>query len=141
MVNHDAPHQLRGRRDKVGSALPDRLRIIDQPQVGFVESRGGLQSVAGALPAHVMMGEPVQFGLHQREQLLQRSLVSAAPVAEELGDLLSRGWRRRHGGYSTALSLTRPRNFYSAAGSDQKKLRSRGGFQSPFPLTHMNRHN
>jgi hypothetical protein len=23
----------------------------------------------------------------------------------------------------------------------EKKLRSRGGFQSPFPLTHMNRHN
>ena len=100
-----------------------------------------LQGVAGTLPAHVMVSEPVQFGLHQREQLLQRSLVSAAPVAEQLGDLLSRGWRRRHGGYSTALSLTRPRNFYSAAGSDQKKLHSRGGFQSPFPLTHMNRHN
>src|SRR6266478_2651324 len=139
MVNHDAPHQLRGSRDKVGPALPDRLRIIDQPEVGFVENGGGLQGVAGALPAHVMVGEPVQFGLHQREQLLQRSLVSAAPVAEELGDLLSRGWRRRHGGCSTALSLTRARNFYSGAGGDQKKLRSRGGFQSPFPLTHMNR--
>ena len=91
MVNHDAPHQLRGRRDKVASALPDRLRIIDQPQIGFVENGGGLQGVAGTLPAHVMVGEPVQFGLHQREQLLQRSLVSAAPVAEQLGDLLSRG--------------------------------------------------
>ena len=41
-----------------------------------------------ALPAHVMVGEPVQFRLHQREQLLQRPLVSAAPVAEQLGDLL-----------------------------------------------------
>jgi hypothetical protein len=27
------------------------------------------------------------------------------------------------------------------AGGDQKKLHGRGGFQSPFPLTHMNRHN
>ena len=90
MVNHDAPHQLRGDRDKVGPALPDRLRVIDQPQIRFVDKRGGLQSVAGALPAHVMVGQPVQFGLHQREQLLKRSLVSAAPVAEQLGDLLLR---------------------------------------------------
>jgi len=34
-----------------------------------------------ALTAHVTVGEPVQFGLHQREQLLKRSVVSAAPVA------------------------------------------------------------
>ena len=46
----------------------------------------------------VMMGEPVQFELHEREQFLQRSLVSAAPVAEQLGDLSSRGWGRRHTG-------------------------------------------
>jgi len=26
-----------------------------------------LQGVAGALPAHVMVSEPVQFGLHQRD--------------------------------------------------------------------------
>src|SRR5881409_4397254 len=130
MVNHDAPHQLRGRRDKVGPALPYRLRIIDQPQVGFVENGGGLQGVPGALPAHVMVGEPMQFGLHQREQLLQRSLVSAAPVAEQLGDLLSRGWGRRHTGCSTPQILTQSTDFYSTAGGDQKKLRSRGGFQA-----------
>jgi hypothetical protein len=64
MVNHDVPHHLSGRRDKVGPALPDRLRIIDQPQVGFVENGGRLKGVAGSLPAHVMMGEPVQFRMH-----------------------------------------------------------------------------
>jgi hypothetical protein len=37
--------------------------------------------------------------------------------------------------------LTRPIDSYSAAGSDQKKLHNRGGFQAAFPLTHMNRHN
>src|SRR6266496_2112746 len=140
MVNHDAPHQLGGRRDKVAPALPDRLRIIDQPQVGFVENGGGLQGVAGALPAHVVVSEPVQFGLHQREQLLQRSLVSAAPVAEQLGDLLSRGWRRRHTGCSTPQILTQSTDFYSTVGGHQKNLRGRGGFQAAFPLYHMNRH-
>src|SRR6478736_7508770 len=81
MVNHDAPHQLRGHCDKVAPALPDRLRIIDQPQVGFVENGGGLLGMPGALTAHVMVSESMQFGLHQWEQLLQRSRVSAAPVA------------------------------------------------------------
>ena len=91
VVNHDAPHQLRGRRNKVVPVLPERLRVIDQPQVGFVQDRGGLQGVTGTLPPHVMVGQPVQFGLHQRKQLLQRSLISSAPVTEQLGNLLSRG--------------------------------------------------
>ena len=62
MVNHDVPHHLRGRRDKVGPALPDRRGVIDQPEVGSVEDGGGLQRVAGPLPAHVMVGEAVRFG-------------------------------------------------------------------------------
>src|SRR5881409_22674 len=131
MVNHDAPHQLRGRCDIVAPALPDRLRIIDQPQIGFVENGGGLQGVSGALPAHVMVSEPVQFGLHQREQLLQRSLVSAAPVAEQMGDLWSRGWMRRKRGLSTPQIITRSRDFYSThQRRSKKKLWSRGGFQA-----------
>ena len=66
-----------------------------EAQTGLVHQRRRLQGVAGTLPAHVMVGQPMQFGLHQRDQLLQRSLVSAAPVAEQLGDLSSRGWGRR----------------------------------------------
>src|SRR5881392_978837 len=131
MINHDAPHQLRGRRDKMAPALPDRLRIIDQSQVSFVENGGGLQGMAGALPAHIMVREPVQFGLHQWDQLLQRSLVSAAPVAEQLGDLLLRGRGRRHTGCSTLQILTRSWDFYSTAGGDQKKCAVVAGFSRP----------
>src|SRR6266545_1227956 len=137
MVNHDAPHQPRSRCDKVGPALPDRLRIIDQPQIGFVENGGGLQGVAGALPAHVMVREPVQFGLHQREQLLQRFVVSAAPVAEQLGDLLSRRRGRRHTGCSTPQILTQSRDFYSTTGGDQKNCAVVAGFKQPVSFTSM----
>ena len=90
MVNHDVAHQLRGRRDKVGPALPDRLGVINQLQVGFVENGGRLQRVADPLPAHVMVGEPVQFRMQQREQFPQRFLVSVAPFAKQLGHRLSR---------------------------------------------------
>jgi len=59
-------------------------------QVRFVENGGRLQRVAGPLPAHVMVGEPMQFGMHQRKQLRQRFLVSVAPRAEQLRHRLSR---------------------------------------------------
>jgi hypothetical protein len=140
MVNHDVPHHLRGCRDKVGPALPDRLGVINQPQVGFVENGGGLQRVAGPLPAHVMVGEPVQFRMHQREQLPKRCLVSAAPLAEQLGDRLSRGWGRRHEG-SRRRKLYHDRGIFTAQPEAiEKKLRSRGGSYAASSLTHMNRH-
>jgi hypothetical protein len=63
------------------------------------------------------MRQPVQFGLHKRNQLFERSLVSAAPVAQQLGDLLSRGRGRHHTGCSTPQILTRPRDFYSLTAS------------------------
>jgi hypothetical protein len=34
-----------------------------------------------------MVRQPVQFRQHQRDQFLERSLVAAAPGAEQLGDL------------------------------------------------------
>jgi hypothetical protein len=98
-----------------------------------------LQRVAGAFPAHIMMRQPVQFGLHKRNQLFERSLVSAAPVAQQLGDLLSRGWGRRHTGCSTLQILPRSGDFYSLT-AFLSISRSRGGFQAAFPLYHMNRH-
>src|SRR6478672_7043457 len=64
-----------------------------------------------------MMRQPVQFGLHKRNQLFERSLVSAAPVAQQLGDFLLRWRRRRHTGCSTLQILTRSRDFYSPTAS------------------------
>ena len=67
VVNHDVPHNLRRHRNKVGAALLDRLRVINQLQVSFVQHSGRLQGVAGTLPAHVMVRKPVQFRVNQRE--------------------------------------------------------------------------
>jgi hypothetical protein len=36
--------------------------------------------------------------------------------------------------------VSRLRDFYSTAGGNQQKLRSRGGFEAVSPLSHMNRH-
>src|SRR6266480_7693544 len=137
MIDHDVPHHLRGRRNKVGPTLPDRLGVINQPQVGFVENGGRLKSMALLLPAHVMVGEPVQFRMHQREQLPQRSLVSAAPLAEQLGDCLLRGSGRRHEG-SRRRKLYHDRGIFTAQPEAiEKKLRNRGGSYAASSLTHM----
>jgi hypothetical protein len=66
VINHDVPHNLRGRRNKVSAALPDRLGIINQLQVRFVDNGCRLQRVASSLPAHVMVSEAVQFRVHHR---------------------------------------------------------------------------
>jgi hypothetical protein len=58
----------------VRSTLPVESKMRISP----VRSR-----VASPLPTHVMVG--------QRKQLLERPLVSSAPVTEQLRDLLSRG--------------------------------------------------
>src|SRR5436190_20533831 len=63
------------------------------------------------------MRQPVQFGLHKQNQLFERSLVSAAPVAQQLGDFLLRWRGRRHTGCSTLQILTRSRDFYSLTAS------------------------
>src|SRR5437899_1067980 len=43
-----------------------------------------LQSVIGPLPAHVARRQPVQLVINQGQQLVERRLVSLAPVPKEL---------------------------------------------------------
>ena len=62
--------------------------LIDEANVSFIDQRRGLQCVAFSLPAHVAAGEPVQFVVNQRIQLVERGLVSVAPFSEQLGDLV-----------------------------------------------------
>jgi len=104
MIDHDAPHQLRGRSDKVGAVLPATFGIVNQSQVRFVEERCRLQRVADAFLAHVMMCQAVQFRLHQRDQPSEGFLIATAPVAQQLGDLLLRKRGRRHTGSRQAKS-------------------------------------
>lgn len=44
--------------------------------------------MTGALEAHVVVRQPAQFFLDQREQLAERCLVAAAPLGEQLRDFV-----------------------------------------------------
>jgi hypothetical protein len=49
-----------------------------------------------------MVRQSVQFGFHQRDQLPERSFVTASPCAEQSRDLFSRARNRRHTNPSTS---------------------------------------
>ena len=57
-----------------------------------------------------------------------------------MGDLYRVDKESSYGLLDTANSNT-ARGFFSAQPEAIKKLRSSGGFEAGFPLTHMNRHN
>jgi hypothetical protein len=45
-IHQDMPHQLGGDAEEMGAVLPPHLPQINQPHIGFVDQRGGLQGMA-----------------------------------------------------------------------------------------------
>ena len=68
------------------AVLPVHLLDVDQPDVGFVDEGGRLQRVAGALVRHVPARHAAELFMDERYQLLQRGLITTAPVDEQPGD-------------------------------------------------------
>jgi hypothetical protein len=80
-----------------------------------------------------MVCQPVQFRLHQRDQLRQCSVISAPPVAEQLGDLLLQQRGGCHKGRSTLQILPRSRNFSApTARYSKQKCAILAGFERHF---------
>ena len=91
VIDQDASHDLRRDREEVRAIGPLHVFLIDETNVSFVYERGGLKSVAFSLPAHVAAGEPVQFVVDQRIQLVESGLVPIAPFGEQFSDLMLPG--------------------------------------------------
>jgi hypothetical protein len=64
IVNQDPPHQFSANPKELCAILPIRPFLIDQPNVRFVNQSGRLQSVIGALAAHVVMRQSMQFRIN-----------------------------------------------------------------------------
>ena len=88
VVDEDAAHGLRRHRKEMGAVLPLHALVVDQPHVGFVDQRRGLQAVAGALALHVVVRQTVEFVVHDRRQPGERALVPVAPRAEQRTDVV-----------------------------------------------------
>lgn len=78
-VNENAPHRFGRGGEEVGAVLEMSLAIrADEPQPGFVNERGGLQSLARGFAGHPVRGQSPQLIINQRQQLL-RGLGIALP--------------------------------------------------------------
>jgi hypothetical protein len=70
--------------------LPLHSVVIHQAHVGFIDQRGRLEAVAGALTTHVAVRQAVELRIDDRRQLVEGELVSVAPGTEELADIVDR---------------------------------------------------
>jgi hypothetical protein len=55
-IHQDVTHQLSGDGEEVSAVLPAHLGSINEPQVGFMDQRRGLQCVIRSLSSHVPLG-------------------------------------------------------------------------------------
>ena len=63
----------------MGPILPVHARYVHQPQVDFVNQRGGLERVTRPFAAHVTPAQAVEFPVNQWGKLVQSGLVATAP--------------------------------------------------------------
>jgi hypothetical protein len=84
VVHEDAAHHVRGDADELRAVPPIDATLVDEPEVGFVHERCGLERVTAALFAEEVGGEAAQFAVNQRHQLLERVLIAVFPVDQKL---------------------------------------------------------
>jgi hypothetical protein len=88
VVDEDAAHHLRGDAEEVCAVLPLHLRLVDEPHVGFVDERRGLQGVADALLAQVARRQPPQLAVDDGQQVIQNAAVAVGQTDEQSGHIL-----------------------------------------------------
>src|SRR5687767_1134745 len=87
-VHQNTAHQLCRNSKEVRPVLPTHRFPIDESEIGFVNKRCRLKRVIQTLTRHVVFGEPVEFLVDERRQLLQRLMISIAPCKKQLGDFV-----------------------------------------------------
>ena len=62
--------------------------VIHEADVGLIDQRACLKVVVRALASHVPVRQPAELRIDDRRQLVEGELVSAAPGAEQLADVV-----------------------------------------------------
>ena len=91
VVDEDPPHDLCGDAKKMGPIPPIDMALIDEAQIRFVDERRRLQSMAHPLMTKLAPRDPAQLGIHQRQQLIESTVIPAAPIIEQRRDIRRRG--------------------------------------------------
>ena len=118
MVGQDAPHHHCRQAHELRAVPPIDALLVDEPEVGLVDERGGLERVVRAFAPHVCAGEPAQLGVDEGKELLVGGPVALAPVDEEPRDVVA-GSRAIHSavlGLGTGPSGENVRDFSTGPG-------------------------
>jgi hypothetical protein len=88
------PHGLACRSGELCAIPPARLLIRAESKPGFVNTRGGLQGVAGILTRHFGGSESSQLAIDEREQFLSGLGVALLGLIENARDVTHGPGRR-----------------------------------------------
>ena len=88
VVHEDAAHDLRRDTKEVRAMLPVFIFLPEQAQIHLVDQGCRLQRVPDALLPHIAVRHPVQFGVDQRQQFIERRAVAPAPTLQQITDRL-----------------------------------------------------
>jgi hypothetical protein len=72
----------------VRAILPIHFVLIDQFQIRFIDQIRRLQRMPAVFVFQIPARDASQFVIHHRNQLIERSLVAAAPIQQKLSDRL-----------------------------------------------------
>src|SRR5581483_568105 len=67
------------------AAVPFGVAVAGETQPGFMDERGGLEGLPGNFIRHFVRGEPAQFVVDQRKQLVRRGRLALADRVENPG--------------------------------------------------------
>jgi hypothetical protein len=86
MIHENLSHDPSGNGQEMGPALPIDACLTDELQVGFVNQRGRLKSMALSFPVQVSRGKCPQFGVDVGKQLLFGMAIPWFEFLQELSD-------------------------------------------------------
>jgi hypothetical protein len=86
VVDENLAHDVGGEADELGAAAPVDV-LAGLTEVGFVDERGGLEGVVGALTTRVGLSEAMELGVDKGKQAVGGSGFAGVHRIEELGDL------------------------------------------------------
>jgi len=73
----------------MGAILPLHAANVDQLEESFVDQGRGLKGVANPLTCHIPAGYAAQFRLNKGRQSFQCPIITAGPVLQQGGHVIS----------------------------------------------------
>ena len=87
VIDQNPAHQLRGHREELRTVTPVGLPLIDEPEVGLVHKRRGLQDMPGAFAAKPTSRLSPQLVVQKLQDLLSGGQISLAPGPQQSSDV------------------------------------------------------